>query len=411
MTERVAVVGVDWGDKEHVFEIRAADGSKRRGSFPSKPEAVHGWVAWLREQYPDGTIEIAVEQSHGPLIYALSRYDSLRLLPVQPARTSAYRRVARPSGAKSDPIDAGLICDYVEKHGQDLTALAPADPLTRELQILVEWRRKFVTTRVAQCQQLRDTLKQYFPQALDWSGELGCPMSLAFLKAWPELETLQRSRPATVRQFYTCHGSRSAKLIELRLSEIAAAVPLHRDRALIEALSLIVTTLVGMIRATLEQIARFDDRIAQLWSTHPDRELFESLPGAGPVLAPRLAVALGPDRSRWTATQLQTFSGIAPVIAQSGSRRWVHSRWRCPKFLRQTFHEFAELSIPHCSWAAAFYKTQRQRGKRHHAAIRALAFRWIRIIVRCWIDQRPYDNDRYLKRLAQAGSPLATVAA
>jgi hypothetical protein len=237
-------------------------------------------------------------------------------------------------------------------------------------------------------------------------------MPLAFLEQWPTIESLRRSRSSTVRRFYTQHGSRSAERIEQRLSEIGSAVALHSDAALISSLSTVATALVPIIRATSEQITRIDERIAQLWSNHPDRAILESFPGAGRVLAPRLATVLGTDRSRWTRTEeLQVFSGIAPVIEQSGSRSWVHSRWRCPKFVRQTFHEFAEWSIPHCSWAATFYRLQRKRGKGHHAAIRALAFRWIRIIVRCWKDRQPYDDERYTKRLTAAGSPLAASAA
>jgi len=411
MANRVAVVGVDWGDKQHAFEIRASDGRRRRGSFESRPEAVHAWVAELRGEYRGGTIAVAVEQNRGALIYALSRYDFIELVPVQPARSAAYRKMAHPSGAKSDPLDAGLLCDYVEKHGETIRAIAPTDPLTRELLLLSEWRRKFVEQRVALCQQLRDTLKQYFPQALAWGGELGAPMSLAFVEQWPTLEHLRRSRCSTIRRFYTEHGSRSAELIEKRLAEIRSAVALHSDAALMASLSAIAAALVPMIRTTSEQIARFDGRIAQLWSKHPDRAIFDSLPGAGSVIAPRMAAVLGTDRSRWTSSDLQVFSGIAPVTEQSGSRSWVHSRWRCPKFVRQTFHEFAEWSIPHCSWAGTFYRQQRNRGKGHHAAIRALAFRWIRIIVRCWKDRQPYDDQRYMDKLNAARSPNAATSA
>jgi transposase len=407
MDKHVALVGVDWGDKKHAYEVRGADGRRRQGEFEQRPAAVHAWVASLRTEYPEGTIALAIEQSRGALLYALSRYEFLELLPVHPTRTAAYRRFTRPSGAKSDPIDAGLICDYVDKHGEQIRPWQPADSITRELLLLVEWRRKLIEQRVGFSHQLRDTLKQYFPQALEWAGELGSPMSLDFLERWPTLGQLQRSRSCTVRSFYTQHGSRSAELIERRVGDIATASPLHTDPALLSALSSMVLSLVPIVRALSEQLRKIDQRIAQLWTDHPDRQLFESFPGAGEALAPRLAVALGTDRSRWTASSLQTFSGIAPLTVQSGASRWVHSRWNCPKFLRQTFHEFAECSIPHCRWAAAFYAHQRSRGKSYHAALRALAARWIRVIVRCWLDRIPYDDARYAKRLIQAGSPLA----
>jgi len=407
MADRVALAGVDWGDKENAFEVRGTDGSIWQGAFEQRPEAIGAWVAKLRAAYPRGTIAVAVEQSRGALLFALSAYDFLELLPVHPTRMAAYRAFVRPSGAKDDPADAGLICDYAQKHPEDIRPWKPADAVTRELQVLVEWRRKLVDQRTAFSHQLRDTLKQYFPQALDWIGEVASPMALDFLERWHTLAELQRSRSATIRGFFTQHGSRLAELIEGRVSQIALATPLHDDQALIGALSLIVRSLVPMIRTLCEQIHRLDARIEQLWAVHPDRKVFDSLPGAGGVFAPRLAVALGTDHSRWTAEAMQTFSGIAPVTVKSGSNRWVHSRWSCPKFLRQSFHEFAALSIPHCSWAAACYRQQRARGKGHHAALRALAFRWIRVIVRCWKDGTPYDHDRYVKRLTATHSPLA----
>lgn len=407
MTDRVALVGVDWGDKKHAFEVRGADGKRRRGWIEHRPADIHEWVAKLRAEYPDGKLAVAVEQTRGAFVYALSRYEFVELLTVHPSQTAAFRGVVRPSGAKSDPIDAALICEFVERHAEQVRVWSAADPITRELLLLVEWRRKLVGHSTSLQQQLQDALKQYFPQALDWAGALDTTMALDFLEKWPTLTALMSSRASTVRSFYTRHHSRSAERIEKRLAEMVSAKPLHSDQALIGALSTMVTTLVPLIRTTLVQIRTTEQRIEQLWQTHPDREIFESFPGAGPALAPRLAVALGTDRNRWTAETLQTFSGIAPLTVSSGSSKWVHARWMCPKFFRQTFHEFAASSIPHCAWAAAFYQLQRARGHGHHTAVRALAFRWIRIIVRCWKDRVPYNDDRYTKRLTAARSPVA----
>ena len=141
---------------------------------------------------------------------------------------------------------------------------------------------------------------------------------------------------------------------------------------------------------------------------HPDREVFASFPGAGPTLAPRLLAAVGSQRERYaSANRLQCFSGIAPVLKQSGQSRYVHRRYRCPKFLRQSFHEYAGESIRHSTWARLYYAQQKSRGHKHHTIVRALAFKWIRIIFRCWQNQERYDESRYLRVLKQNGSPLA----
>jgi len=118
-------------------------------------------------------------------------------------------------------------------------------------------------------------------------------------------------------------------------------------------------------------------------------------------------VAFGTRRERYhSAAELQSYSGIAPVTEQSGRTQWVHFRRACPKFLRQTFHEFASHSIVRSGWARAYYDLQISRGKGHHAAVRALAGKWIRVLFRCWKDRTPYDEQTYLRTLAKHHSPL-----
>src|ERR1700746_1149974 len=81
------------------------------------------------------------------------------------------------------------------------------------------------------------------------------------------------------------------------------------------------------------------------------------------------------------------------------------------KFLRQSFHEWAGHSIAQSLWARASYQQQRERGQDHHAAVPALAFKWIRIVFRCWQDRVAYDENKYLAALARRGSPLSPVLA
>src|SRR5262252_3300006 len=109
-----------------------------------------------------------------------------------------------------------------------------------------------------------------------------------------------------------------------------------------------------------------DDQIQPLASQRPEASLFAELPGAGAALQPRLIAAFGTQRDRYAnAGELQAYSGIAPITASSGHSRWVHVRWACPTFLRQTFHEFAGCSISRSAWARVFYDTKIAAGKSH----------------------------------------------
>jgi len=174
---------------------------------------------------------------------------------------------------------------------------------------------------------------------------------------------------------------------------------------------LIAHSLVAMLATLRAPITIFDRRIAELVAAHPDGALFGSLPGAGAALVPRMIVAFGTRRERYqSAYEMQCYSGIAPVTEASGNSQWVHVRFACATFLRQTFHEFAGSSIQQSEWARAYYEHQRkEKNQSHHAAVRSLAFKWVRIIYRCWKDGRLYDEEIYMQSLRRRGSLLAGV--
>ena len=168
----------------------------------------------------------------------------------------------------------------------------------------------------------------------------------------------------------------------------------------------------SQLRCALEAIERFNSAIEATTAQLPDYAIFSSLPGAGPTFAPRLLAAFGEDRERYQrCEELQKYSGIAPVTERSGQKSWVHWRYRAPTFLRQTFVEWAGETIPRSFWAKAFYEQQRNKGLSHQAALRTLAFKWIRILFRCWQDRTPYDEATYLLALQRRGSPLLKAGA
>ena len=176
-----------------------------------------------------------------------------------------------------------------------------------------------------------------------------------------------------------------ANVIERRLDAIKAATPLTEDMGVIVPCRLQALALVEQLRATLQAIDRFDREIAEIAPRLPDYCLFQATAGCRPHLAPRLLVAFGEERQRFQhADELQSYAGIAPVTERSGKKSWVHWRWQCPTFLRQTFVEWAGQTINKSFWAGAYYRQQRAKGSSYQAAVRALAFKWIRILYRCW---------------------------
>ncbi|MGH8338380.1 MAG: transposase [Gammaproteobacteria bacterium] len=230
------------------------------------------------------------------------------------------------------------------------------------------------------------------------------------LSRWPSLQALQKAAAATLRKFFHAHNCRSEERIRQRLDRIRQAVPATTDPALLETAALCIQNSIRVLAQLRTGIAAFDRSIAQTYRAHPDRAIME-FPGAGQALEPRLLAAAGSLRDRFeSAHSLACYSGIAPVKVSSGNSCWIHWRWACPKFIRQTFHEWAGCSIRCCDWARTFYEHQRANHKGHPAAVRALTYKWIRIFFRCWRDHLPYSADRYQKAL-QAKSALPAESA
>lgn len=404
-----AWVGIDWADETHAVALRAGGSeSIERMSLLQTPEAIDAWAQRLRQRFEGRPVAICLEQAKGALLYALMKYDHLVLFPLNPARLASYRQSFAGSGAKSDPTDAELLLKYLAEHFDALQPWRPEDEPTRLLGLLVEQRRHTLALRTQLTNQLTEQLKRTFPQALDLlAHDLTTTLAADFLLRWPSLEVLQQEPSPALRQFYHDHNCYNAPLIEKRIELVQRAQPLTTDRALLEAAKLQILLLARLLRELVEPLRQCDCRIEELMDQHPDAPIFTSFPGAGAALAPRLLVAFGSDRSRFSSpADMQTFSGIAPVTKQSGKSRFVQRRLACPKFLRQTFHEFAALSIRYSDWAAAYYRMLKHKGKRHHAAVRALAWKWIRILFRCWQDRSTYNEVAYLASLRKRQAPL-----
>jgi len=411
--EIAAFVGLDWADQKHVIALQEVNGEQRQDfTLDQTPEALQNWVQQLRLRFAGRPVAIAVEQKRGALIYALMHVDFLRLYPVNPQTLSQFRKAFYPSGAKDDPIDADLLLEILMTHRQHLRVWVPDDVLTRSIQLLTEDRRHLVDERTALTNQLTAALKAYFPQALEWFGDLHTARACAFIQRWSTLQDLKRATPSSVRKFYKTQGFRGDDKLEQLMANIQKAQPLTSDGAVLLASSMKVQALVAQIPLLTEAIQQYDQKIASLFAQHDDSTLFGSFPGAGASLAPRLLAAFGSDRGRFEfAAEMQQLAGIAPVTEKSGTGIWIHWRLACSKFLRQTFHEFAGCSIAQSDWARVQYDQLRKRGKSHHAALRALAFKWIRIIFRCWKDKQPYDEAKYCNALKLRRSALAAALA
>jgi transposase len=406
------VIGLDRSDrKADLYLIDTRSGQGRSATIDTAPEALWEWLLQLRQQHPQARVGLCLEQPAVHLIPFLETYAWITLYPINPITLQKYREAFVTSRAKDDAKDARYLAELLQAHHQQLKAWAPEDSQTRAVQQLVFHRRAVVDERTALTNRLQALLKQYFPQALTLCGEdLWRPLATGFLLKWPSLQAVQKTKTATLKQFYYLNGSRSAKLLEQRLALIQKAVPVTDETALIESFVLRVQLICRQLQLVQQTITHYDQQIGQTFKQHPDYLIFASFPGAGPVLGPRLLSSLGSQRERFEdAANLQHYTGVAPVTKQSGGKCHIHRRYLCPKFHRQSFHEYAKQSVLWSRWAAAYYLQQRTKGAPHHTAVRALAYKWQRVIWRCWQNRKPYEEKIYEAALRKTNSPLVAL--
>lgn len=161
-SEFAAFVAIDWADQKHAWALEVNPSSDREhGKIDHTPESVDVWAAELALRFPGRPIAVALEQSRGPLVFMLTKYDHLVIFLIHPSTLANYRKSFRPSGAKDDPNDAGLLLDILGRHRDKLRRLDPDTAETRTLQFMVEERRKLVHEKTRYSNRLTAHLKLY----------------------------------------------------------------------------------------------------------------------------------------------------------------------------------------------------------------------------------------------------------
>ena len=162
-------------------------------------------------------------------------------------------------------------------------------------------------------------------------------------------EATQKATSWALKAFFSKHNCQD---VERGTEEIRKAVCATHDQAVVRSAMIMIQATARLIQAVQQDISQCEERIEHLTKSHPDFGIFGSLPGASDALIPRLIAALGTQRDRFaSAAEIQSYSGVAPVVKQSGNTKLTHSRQAYPRFLRQTFHEWALHSIQKSTWA------------------------------------------------------------
>ncbi len=384
-------VGLDWADTHHDVDVLDEAG-KRVGArrFSHSYEGLNELKQFvLSIAASPEQLACIVETNHGLLITFLLEAG----IPVYAVNPKSANQLRKSAGAKTDQIDAHLLAKIGRLDLAELRRLEPDSPSVQELKTLTRDQDALVQTQTRLVNQLTACLKEYYPAALNLFAKLQQRSALVFLQTY---STPQAAQAASVEEITAIlrtgkHTNPTRSGSQDRRG--TASSPVGWKFRHVRAKSRLMLSLVKQLLVVIEDIATYDEAISTLFLTHPDHEIWSSLPREGLRLAPRLLAEWGDDRSRYAdANSVQTLAGTAPVPDLRGNYAKAHKRFACLKPLRNALHQFARATTLQEGWARDYYQRKRAEGKTHSMAIRALANIWVRIIYRMWVNKTSYQT-------------------
>jgi len=394
-------IGVDWAEAEHMIWVENEQGVRALSrSVPHPAEGLAEWGRWLDEQRASGMeVWAAIERPDGRVVDFLLDHGVV-VYPINPKALDRARDRFRMSPSKSDPFDAKVLASFLRTDRAHLHALQPSSEAAQELKLLTRDYARLVREQTRLVNQLTATLKEYYPRALEVCGDVTAKRTAAFLRAYPTPAVLAALPAEQWSQFARAHrwsAEQAAACWEL-LRNPQLPVPEH----VVRAKSRLVHVLVTQLEAVVEAVTDYRQAVIDFFGRMPAAEWASSLPASHGTLVPTIWAELGDAVGRWASGEhLQGHSGVVPVTRRSGKSHGVYFRFACNLHLRRALHQFAFCSLKSSEWVRAYYDRYRQRGHRHHAALRALAAKWLKIIFVLWRRQVAYDENYHLASMAR----------
>ena len=388
-------VGHDWAEAHHDIHVEDDQGQRlAKARLPEGVEGVarfHELLAGLVDEPSD--VSIATETDRGLFVGALVA-AGYEVLAVKPMSTSRYRERHSTSGAKSDPGDAFVLAELARTDRHNHRPLAGDSDLVEAVKVLARAHQSLIWTRQRQLNQLRSTLREFYPGALAAFEELRSSDALAVLAIAPT-PTLGRGLSRSKIAAALRRGGRQRRVDE-RAVEIQAALraeQLQAPTVVADAMGSTVTALVAVATELTRQIAGLETELADRFDEHPNAKIIPSLPGLGMTLGARVLAEFGDDPNRYVdAKSRKNYAGTSPITRASGKHRVVLARYARNRRLADACYLWAFATLTHSPGARAFYDQRRATGDTHNRALRALSNRLVGILHRCLTHQTLYDE-------------------
>lgn len=312
----------------------------------------------------------------------------------QPIRYASGRVVSTMSTAfagegKTDAKDAYVIAETARIR-RDLTAVDQTTEVVRNLGILTARRADLIADRVRMINRLRDLMNSVFPTLETEFDYSSCKGALVLLTGYSSPQQLRRTGEKRLSAWLHRRHVRGYAAVAAKAIAAAAAQQITLPGQDIAAE--VIAEIAADILALDQRVKTLDTQIADMFASHEQGPIIESMPGFGPILGATLLVAAGDLRAFPTAGHLAAAAGLVPVPNDSGRRSGnLHKPRRYSRRLRHVFYLSAQTAMMREGANRDYYLKKRARGRTHVQAVISLARRRIDVLWALLRDGRTYS--------------------
>ncbi len=389
-------VGIDWAEQHHDILVEDDQGRVLARCRTEHSLAGVGQLHALLAEHADDPAEVVIglEIDRGLLVNALVA-AGYQVYAINPLSVSRYRDRHTTSGAKSDRGDAKVLADLVRTDRHNHRQVAADSQLVEAIRHLARAHQSLIWTRQRQINQLRSTLRDYYPTALETLGtDLAHPDAVEVLAIAPTPELGRRASMAKIRSALK-RGGRQRRLDE-RAAQIRDALrspQLQAPPLLVDAMGVTTAALVAVLREVNVQIAAVEAKLVEHFEQHPDAKKLLSLPGLGHVLGARVLGEFGDQPNRYpNAKARRNYAGTSPITIASGTSEAVIARHIRNERLFDACWQWAFCALTASPGARAFYDAHNAGTHTSKIARRKLANKLVGILHGVVTHDAPYDE-------------------
>lgn len=390
-------IGDDWAEDHHDIHVMDDNGTRLASRrLPEGLPGIRGFhdIVASHAQDPDQVV-IGIETDRGLWVNALVA-AGYQVYAVNPLAVARYRDRHHVSGAKSDAGDAKLLADLVRTDRHNHRPIAGDSADAEAIKVLARGHQNLIWTRNRQTNALRSALREYYPGALAAFDDLADRDALAVLGRAATPAEGARLSLAKIRSALKAAGrQRNLDARALQIQEMLRSEQLTAPASVNAAFGATTRAAVGIIIELNHQISDLEAELSTHFETHPDADIYRSLPGLGVVLGARVLGEFGDDPTRYTtAKSRKNYAGTSPLTVASGKKRAVLARHVRNRRLYDAIDQWAFCAITRSPGARTYYDQHRAAGDLHHQALRAVGNRLVGILHGCLRHHTEYDEHR-----------------